>query len=71
MTLKDYVDRRVKQEKTTVTAVLRDIAKSAKVSFSHLHYVYKGAPYGQVAKAKAVSKATGGKVSLDSLLGIG
>ena len=71
MTLDQWVLERVEASNGMATAdsVLRDLATRADVSYVTVYNTFKGARMGLYVKARAVSKATGWKVSIPSLCG--
>jgi len=71
MTLEDWVLERVQASDGMATAdsVLRALADSSGVSFVTVSGAYRGARMGLYTKARAVSKATGWKVSIPTLCG--
>lgn len=67
MTLSEYVELEVKRTKMNKTAVLKALAEESKVSLLTLQGVERGATMRLYDKAQSVSKATGGKVSVQEL----
>lgn len=67
MRLNTFVAREVERLGTNRTAVLKDLAKKAKVSLLTLQSVERGAMMRLFDKAKSVSEATGGEVTIMEL----
>lgn len=67
MTLKDYVDAAVRDRGVTATDVLREVAKDSGVSFQTCSTTYRGAVLQRYDKAKAISDATDGLVTIQAL----
>jgi hypothetical protein len=65
--LTEWVAKEVQRLRTNKTTVLTVLARKARVSLMVLQGVERGARMGQYAKAKAVSEATGGKVTIKEL----
>lgn len=62
----EYVDAQVKWA-TSRTAFLQQLESACGVSLLTLQRLYRGAKLKRYDKAKALCKATGGKVSLEDL----
>lgn len=73
MTLEDWVLERIRESSgmATVDSVCRDLAERSHVSFNTVSQVQRGARMGLYTKARAISKATGWKVTIPELCGDG
>jgi hypothetical protein len=70
MHLKEYVDAEMKRTASNRTAVLTKLAETSGVSMMTLRSVYQGMSVSTVDTARAISKATAGKVRVFRLLGL-
>ena len=68
MKLNTYVASEVKRTGENKTAILKKLSKDSKVSLLTLQGVERGATLEMFSKAKAVSEATGGSVTVLELL---
>lgn len=68
MKLNTYVASEVKKTGKNKTAILKHLAQESSVSLLTLQGVERGATLEKFSKAKAVSDATGGAVSVLELL---
>lgn len=67
MKLSKWVEKQVKETKEYKTTVLKKLAERSGVSFLTLQKAELGAMMGSYKKAKSVSEATGGKVTVKDL----
>jgi len=67
MKLSNWVAKQGKQHDLGKTAVLRNLAKLSEVSLLTLQIVERGGQMNNYKKAKAVSEATKGKVTITEL----
>jgi transcriptional regulator with XRE-family HTH domain len=67
MTLHEWIDRRVSALGVSRRAILEDLSDLAGVSVVTLSAVDRGARLGRYDKARALSEATGGKVTIKEL----
>lgn len=67
MKFSEYVQEQVKKRKLTKTKILQGISEKSGVSLLTLHNVSKGGRMTIYDKAKSISEATGGKVTVQEL----
>ena len=68
MTFKEYVGSQMKRRKVQVSKqILEEIVAESKVSMLTLRGLMRGQKLVRYDKAKAISEATGGKVTIEEL----
>jgi hypothetical protein len=70
MQLKEFIDAEIRKTGENKTHVLKALAETAGVSLMTLRSCYLGMSVQTVDTARAISKATGGKVKAWRLLGL-
>lgn len=67
MKLSEWVAAKAKKTKKTKTAILKELATVSGVSLLTLQIAERGAPLSRYPKAKSISEATKGAVTIEDL----